>query len=188
MILEGVGFPAAFNTTTPNETAPTTAKKDKKKGKVEEMVLNLHPSNTVKHKSAIMRDVQYEAEIVFKNDKYIIPVTFELSPERKTNQIIVFESHRKVFTATKMIDNINMILTEKKSFLSTLSPLPRDENTCSIYSPTITEDCSVCCQVESSIMISKLKNEEKFVMSNLLNNTTYIKYDKFNTHREDSID
>ena len=116
MILEGVGFPAAFNTTTPNETAPTTAKKDKKKGKVEEMVLNLHPSNTVKHKSAIMRDVQYEAEIVFKNDKYIIPVTFELSPERKTNQIIVFESHRKVFTATKMIDNINMILTEKNRF------------------------------------------------------------------------
>ena len=45
----------------------------------------------------------------------------------------------------------------------------------------------VRCQVESSIMTSKLKFRKKSVMSTLLDNNTYMKYENFNTHREDSI-
>ena len=37
-------------------------------------------------------------------------------------------------------------------------------------------------------MMSKFKFGEKSVMSSLLDNNTYMRYDKFNTHREDSID
>ena len=36
-------------------------------------------------------------------------------------------------------------------------------------------------------MTSKFKFEEKSVMSELLENNTYMKYEKFNTHKEDSI-
>ena len=36
-------------------------------------------------------------------------------------------------------------------------------------------------------MTSKFKFGEKSVMSELLENNTYMKYEKFNTHKEDSI-
>ena len=36
-------------------------------------------------------------------------------------------------------------------------------------------------------MMIKLKFGDKSVMSSLLENNTYTRYEKFNTHREDSI-
>ena len=76
--------------TTPNETTPTTAEKNKKKGKSEEIIVKLHPSDNTKHESAIMRNIEHGENIVFKTNRKTIPVTFEFAPARKTNQINVF--------------------------------------------------------------------------------------------------
>ena len=44
------------------------------------------------------------------------------------------------------------------------------------------------CQVESFIMMIKFKYGDKIVLSTLLDNNAYMKYDKLNTHREDITD
>ena len=58
-------------------------------------MVNFHNSKTIKYESENMRKIEYGKEIMLKNDKYTAPITFEFTPERKTNQINVFESHKK---------------------------------------------------------------------------------------------
>ena len=78
------------------------------------MVVNLHNSDTMAHESTTMRKIEHGIEILFKNDTYTTPVTFEFALEKKSNQINVFESHRKIFTAMKMIDNTTKIITKQR--------------------------------------------------------------------------
>ena len=66
--------PPEPNATISKESARTTAEKDKK-SKSEEIFVNLHPSNIIKHESAIMRKIEHGSEIIFKNKKYTTPVT-----------------------------------------------------------------------------------------------------------------
>ena len=110
----------AEDTETPNEPIgsifnnpnATTAEKIKKERKNENISINLHPTNS-KHDDAIKKTIEHGAEIVFKNDRYTTPVTFEFYPAKRTNQINVFESHKKVFAAMKMMDNTTKIITKK---------------------------------------------------------------------------
>ena len=78
--------------------------------------MNLHCTDN-KNANALKIMIEHGAEIVFKNDRYTTPVTFEFYPAKRTNQINVFESHKKVFAAMEMMDNTTKIITKKgKSF------------------------------------------------------------------------
>ena len=98
---------------TPKEPVPKTAEKNIKEGKNEDIFVNLHPSENMKHESALMRKIEHGAEILSKNNKYITPVTFEFALIMKKNQINLFESHKKVFTTMKMMDNTTPIIIKK---------------------------------------------------------------------------
>ena len=90
----------------------TTAEKNKKERRNEKMSINVHSTDN-KNDDAIKRTIEHGAEIVFKNKRYTIPVTFEFYPVKRTNQINIFKSHKKVFAAIKMMDNTTKIITKK---------------------------------------------------------------------------
>ena len=116
------------NDNIPEEPTPTTAEKHKKERKSEKSFVNLHSSNTTKTKNSIMRTVEHGAKIVFKNNRYIILVTFEFYSTKKTNQINVFESHKKVFAAIKMMNNTTNIITKKEKFSSIQTLSQKDKH------------------------------------------------------------
>jgi len=111
---------------TPNKSNPTTAAKNKKERRNEEISINLHSTDN-KKADAIKRTIEHGAEIVFKNDIYTIPVTFEFYPAKRPNQINVFESHKKVFATTKMMDNTTKIITKKEKLSTIQTPSQRDK-------------------------------------------------------------
>ena len=61
--------PPEPNDIIPKEPTPTTAEKNKKERKSEEMFVNLHSCDTNKNESTIMRTIEHGAEIVFKNNR-----------------------------------------------------------------------------------------------------------------------
>ena len=187
---EDAETPKESTDSTPTKPNTTTAEKNGKECRNKEISINLH-SNDNNNADTIKRTIEHGAEIVFKNDRYITPVTFEFYPAKKTNQINVFESHKKVFAAMKMMDNTTKIITKKGKAFDHPDSFPEGQAYLEQF-PSINEvqrqrKIFVRCQVESSIMMSKFKFGEQSVMSALLENNTYMKYEKFNTHKEDSI-
>ena len=67
-----------------NNSNLTTVEKYKKERKNEKISINLHSTDN-NHDDAIKRTIEHGAEIVFKNDKYTTPVTFEFYPTKRTN-------------------------------------------------------------------------------------------------------
>ena len=67
-----------------NNLNPTTAEKNNKERKNEKNSINLHSTDN-KNAGTIKRAIEDGAEIVFKNDKYTTPVTFEFYPTKRTN-------------------------------------------------------------------------------------------------------
>ena len=87
----------------------------RKTKKIKEKVsINLYSTDN-KKANVIKKTIEYGAEIVFKNHSYTTPVTFEFYSAKTTNQINVFESHKKVFAVMKMIDNTTNIITKKEN-------------------------------------------------------------------------
>ena len=91
----------------------------------------------------------------------------------------------------KMMDNTTMIITQERKVFEHTNSFPEGQEYFE-YSPSHNELQSqwkvfLHCQVKSFIMMRKFKYGEESVMPTLLDNNTYMKYDKFNTHREDII-
>ena len=89
------------------------------------------------------------------------------------------------------MDNTTTIITKERKLFEHINSFPEGQEYFE-YSPSHNElqrqwKVFLRCQVKSSIMMNKFKYEDESVMPTLLNNNTYMKYDKFNTHREDII-
>ena len=105
------------DTESPEEFTLTIAEKDKEEDKREGLIVNLHNSDTIAHKTAIMRKIEYIIEIVYSNEKYTAPVIFGITLERKKNKINVFKIDKNLLTAMKIIDNtIKIIINKGKLF------------------------------------------------------------------------
>ena len=62
-------------------------------------------------KDNFIKYIEHKSEIVFKNYKYFNPVIFEFAVNRYSNKINVFERHKKIFEAMKLVDNSTIIIT-----------------------------------------------------------------------------
>ena len=108
--MEDEESPPPSNAKTPESFEPTTAENYEKEEKREEL-LSIFKTLTQWSMKMQPWEIEHGSEIVFKNDKYTTYVTFEFVPERKTNQLNVFESHKKVFTAIETMDTTIKIIT-----------------------------------------------------------------------------
>ena len=45
----------------------------------------------------------------------------------------------------------------------------------------------VCCKIESELRVGKFKYGDKSMMHILIENNTFVRFNKYNTHQEDSI-
>ena len=69
----------------PITSTPTTAEKNKKERKNEEIFVNLHSTDTIKNADTITRTIEHGAEILFKSDRHTTPVIFEFYPAKRMN-------------------------------------------------------------------------------------------------------
>ena len=50
------------------------------------------------------RRIDHESEIVFSDNRFITPVSFEFAPEKNSTYLNFFASNKKVFIAIKITD------------------------------------------------------------------------------------
>lgn len=64
-----------------------------------------------------MRIIKHGADITFKNNKYTTPITFEFTVSRDNKKVNIFDRHKNIFEAMKLVDNsTKMITTAGKVF------------------------------------------------------------------------
>ena len=69
------------------------------------------------------RRIEHRSEIVFSNNRYTTPVSFEFAPEKNSQYLNAFASHKKVFIAMKIADTSTKIISNDPQ-----ESLHRDEN------------------------------------------------------------
>ena len=73
------------------------------KGKTKEFEVSYHDAEKMTNNDYDRR-IEHGSEIVFSNNQYTTPVSFEFSPEKNSQYLNVFASHKKVFIAMKIAD------------------------------------------------------------------------------------
>ena len=130
-------------------------------------------------------------EIELKNNKYLTPVIFEFVIRRSSNRINIYERHKKLFVATKLVDNTTAIISNSGKNINIQKKSHSDETMSKDSHQKITYrnivKIIVCCKVESSIRMNELQYDGRFIIYRLFELNTYLKYNKLSTHQEDSI-
>ena len=70
------------------------------------------------------RRIEHKSEIVFSNNRYTTPVSFEFAPEEKSKYLNVFVSHKNVFIAMKIADTSTKIISNDGKVFESPSKLP----------------------------------------------------------------
>ena len=112
-------------------------------------------------------------------------------PRKKSQYLNVFASHKKVFIAMKIADASTKIISNDGTIFNSPSDFPEQQEYVNHF-PTINRlqlrcNVFVSCKIESSLRLSQFKIGERTIMAALIKHNTFINYDKYKTHKEDSI-
>ena len=112
-------------------------------------------------------------------------------PRKKSQYLNVFASHKKVFIAMKIADASTKIISNDGTIFNSPSDFPEQQEYVNHF-PTINRlqlrcNVFVSCKIESSLRLSQFKIGERTIMAALTKHNTFINYDKYKTHKEDSI-
>ena len=70
----------------------------------------------IKNKN-LTRKLKHGVDITFKDNKYTAPITFQFTVRRNNKQANIFDRHKKIFEAMKLLDkSTNTITTAGKVF------------------------------------------------------------------------
>ena len=81
----------------------------------------------------ILRKIKHGAEVTSKINKYTTLITFEFTVSRDNKQLNIFDRHKKIFEAMKLVDNSTKIITTADKVLSALKR-PLRSGICHSYS------------------------------------------------------
>ena len=73
------------------------------------------------------RRIGYGFEIVFSNSCYTTPVSFEFAPEKNSQYLNVFESHKKIFIAIKIADASTKVISNDGTVINYPSDSPEGQ-------------------------------------------------------------
>ena len=94
-----------------------SSKKQVNNPKIDETMITVDDTGDKNNQISLMRKIEHGTDIMFKNNKYTTPITFEFTVSRDNRQVNIFDRHKKVFEATKLVNNtIKMITTAGKVF------------------------------------------------------------------------
>ena len=138
-----------------------------------------------------MRKNEQGADIALKNNKYTAPTTFEFTVNLDNEQVNIFDHNMKIFKSMKHVDNSTKMITtagkvfeHPKEILSvqehiTHFPLMNSlQNQCKVF---------VCYKVEPELRVGKFKFGEKSIMHTLIENNTFIRFNKYTTDQKNII-
>ena len=136
--------------------------------------------------------IEYGSEIVFSNNRYTTLVSFEFAPEKNSQYLNVFASHKKVFIAMKIADAFTKIISNDGTVFDSPSDFPEGQEYVKHF-PTINRiqlrrKVFVSCKIESSLRLSRFKFGERTIMAALIKYNTFINYDKYKTHKKIALD
>ena len=58
-----------------------------------------------------MRNIEHGVDITFKNNTYITSITFEFTVGRDNKQVNIFDRHKKISEAKKLVNNSTKMIT-----------------------------------------------------------------------------
>ena len=124
------------------------------------------------------RRIEHGFEFVFSNNRYTTPVSFGFSPEKKSQYLNVFASHKKVFIAMKIADASTKIISNDGTVFDSRSDFPEGQEYVKHF-PTINKlqlryKVFVSCKIESSLRLSQFKFGERTIMAALIKHNAFI--------------
>ena len=63
------------------------------------------------NQTSFMRKIKHGVDITFKNNKCITPIIFEFTVSCDNKQVNIFDHHKKIFEAMKLVDNSTKMIT-----------------------------------------------------------------------------
>ena len=78
--------------------------------------------NEINIEETFLKNIDHRTEIVFKINKYTIPVTLKFVVIRYFNKINVFERNTNIFEAMELVDNATVMITPSR----TIFKLPKE--------------------------------------------------------------
>ena len=169
---------------------PKSTTKGQEKGKKTEFEVSYNDAEKMTN-SDCDRWIEHGSEIVFSNNHYTTPVSFEFVPEKHSQYLNVFAIHKKVFTAMKIVDTSTKVISNDGTVFDSPSDFPEGQEYVKNF-PTINRlqlkrNVFVSCKIEFSLRLSQFKLGEITIMVTLIKHNTFINYDKYKAHKEDSI-
>ena len=164
---------------------------ERKTPEEDRFVVSYDKMNEINIEETFLKNIDHRTEIVFKINKYTIPVILQFFVIRYFNKINVFDCNTNIFEAMKLVDNTTVMITLSGTTFEHPKEFPPLQDYINAF-PSGNQiqkqhKIFVCCQVESSIRMGEFRYDEKSVMHNLINLNTFMKHNKFNTHQENSI-
>ena len=105
---------------------PKSTTKGQNKGKTAEFEVSYNDSEKMTNNDYDRR-IEHGSEIVFSNNRYTTPVSFEFAPEKNSQFLNVFASHKKVFIAIKIADASTKIISNDGTVFDSSSDFPEGQ-------------------------------------------------------------
>ena len=164
---------------------------ERKTPEEDRFVVSYDKMNEINIEETFLKNIEHRTEIVFKINKYTIPVILQFIVIRYFSKINVFDRNKNIFEVMKLVDNTTVMITPSGTTFEHPKKFPPLQDYINAF-PSENQiqkqhKIFVCFQVESSIRMGEFKYDEKSVMHNLIKLNIFIKHNKFNTHQENSI-
>ena len=139
------------------------------------------------------RDVAHAAAVKYENNRYITLVNVESGSTESDSTVNIASKHRKLFAAIKLFDPSSKIITDGDTIIHHLKEFPMGTDYATKF--TIINDRKakfprffVHHVIDSTRTVSSMIHGDDNITTTLQKNKTWLRQEKFNTHREASID
>ena len=139
------------------------------------------------------RDVAHAAEVKYENNRYITSVNVEFGSTESDSTVNIAPKYRKLFTAIKILDSSTKFITDDDTVIHHPKEFPMGADYATKF--TVINDCKarflrvfVRHVIDSTRTVSSMKYGDDNIITTLQKNKTWIAQDKYNTHREASIE
>ena len=188
----------------PNNILPSTknvitseGKKLKKKSEIDIMTLKFPELLAEAKHTMTQRTIEIATAKAIVNNRFTTPVTLQLRSPKGSTNLNILKEHKNIFSAMKLVDPTVNIITFKNETIDTSDPFPFSV---AEYNSKFKEllKCSkssrvyISQKIESAIPLGDIKYGNRQQLSIffdiLVTNNAYLNLNKFNTHKEHSVE
>ena len=153
-------------------------------------MISFDDTEEMNNHTPLIRNIKHGVDITFKNNKYTTLITCEFTVGRNNKKGNIFNRHKKIFETMKLENNSTKTITTAGKVFEHPKDIPSRQECGRHFSFTNSiqkqRKVFVCCKIESELRVGKFKYGDKSMMHILIENNIFVRFNKYNTHQEDS--